>query len=122
MSKQPLGGIHNVLNGLLSPVNLPSILPEAENSKTDKKPRAIIVKPTTKEALPKTSTARRGRPLGKSTEAGQPKAKVTLWLSQTLVDSYRDWSWEARCQFSHLVERALADYGSRERNRRSGGR
>jgi hypothetical protein len=122
MNKQSLGGIHNVLDGLLSPVSPPSALPEAESPKLVEKHRAKIVKPIVTETPSQTSTARRGRPLGKSMPAGQPKAKVTLWLSQTLVDSYRDWSWEARCQFSHLVERALEDYSQRERNRQSAGR
>jgi hypothetical protein len=122
MSKQSLGGIQNVLDGLLSPANPPSVLLEAENQRPVEKHRAKIVKPIATETPSQTSTARRGRPLGKSTPAVQPKAKVTLWLSQPLVDSYRDWSWEARCQFSHLVERALEDYSQRERNRQSAGR
>jgi hypothetical protein len=32
-----------------------------------------------------------------------------------LVASYRDWSWEARSQFSHLIEKALTDYYQRQR-------
>ena len=46
--------------------------------------------------------SRRGRPLGKAASPGVPKEKVTLWLHSPLVASYRDWSWEARSQFSHL--------------------
>jgi hypothetical protein len=38
------------------------------------------------------------------------KQKVTFRVSSDLIAEYRDWSWEARCQLSHLVERALADY------------
>jgi hypothetical protein len=53
--------------------------------------------------------------LGKSKAATQPKEKVTVWLTSPLVAAYRDWSWEARSQFSHLVEKALADYCHRQR-------
>jgi len=116
MSKQTLGGIHNVLDRLLSPANPPSVSPKAESPKAVRRHRAEIAKPFVDEKPPQTSGARRGRPLGKSTAASQPKSKVTLWLNQSLVDSYRDWSWEVRCQFSHLAERALADYYCRERN------
>jgi uncharacterized protein (DUF4415 family) len=118
MSKQTIGGIHNVLDALLSPAKPPSVLPEVESQKPVKKHRVETAKAIAKETPPQASGARRGRPLGKSTAAGQPKSKVTLWLSQKLVESYRDWSWDARCQFSHLVERALADYCRRERTSR----
>jgi hypothetical protein len=114
MSKQTLGGIHNVLNGLLSPVQRPFASPEAERPKPVEKCPAEMAKQNAPETPPKTVGARRGRPLGHSTPV-EPKSKVTLWINQALVESYRDWSWEARCQFSHLVERALADYHRRER-------
>jgi len=32
-----------------------------------------------------------------------------------LIDSYRDWTWQARCQLSHIVERALAAYHEQHR-------
>jgi len=54
-------------------------------------------------------TVRRGRPPGTGT-ATSPKEKVTVWITSTLIADYREWTWEARCQLSHLVERALADY------------
>lgn len=59
--------------------------------------------------------ARRGRPVGKRTSA-LPREKVTLRISRHLVADYRDWSWDARCNFSHLVERALAEYRHRHRS------
>ncbi len=34
----------------------------------------------------------------------------TLRIARDLIAEYRDWSWEARCQLSELVERALATY------------
>ena len=42
--------------------------------------------------------------------ATSPKEKVTVGISSTLIADYREWTWEARCQLRHLVERALADY------------
>jgi hypothetical protein len=61
--------------------------------------------------------ARRGRPLGKVQPSGplepEPKAKVTVWISQTLIDQYRDWSWEARHPLSTLVQQAMEDYRNR---------
>lgn len=116
MSKQLLGGIHNVLDGLLSAAEPQPVQSDAKSPKLVEKPHVKIAKtPAAKTPPPaKISTARRGRPLGKATMA-EPKTKVTLWLSQSLVDSYRDWSWEARCQFSHLVERALVGYQESQR-------
>jgi len=35
---------------------------------------------------------------------------VTVRLSKELMDEYRDWSWEERCQLGELVERALGQY------------
>jgi hypothetical protein len=68
------------------------------------------------DGLPRQTGSRRGRPLGKTTSPRLLKEKVTLRLSSPLVASYRDWSWEARSQFSHLVERALTDYYQRQRH------
>jgi hypothetical protein len=60
MSKQLLGGIHNVLDGLLSPVNPQSTLPEAENPKPVEKHRAKIVTPIVAETPSLPIKARRG--------------------------------------------------------------
>jgi len=60
------------------------------------------------------AVARRGRPPGKAIAAAS-KEKVTVRITTDLIATYRDWSWEARAQLSHLVEQALKDY--RERNR-----
>ncbi len=61
-------------------------------------------------------TVRRGRPPGKAATACL-KEKVTVRLTGTLIASYRDWTWETRCQLSQLVERALAEYRQRRRQR-----
>jgi hypothetical protein len=115
MSKQTVGGIHNVLDGLLSPTRRSDEHTECEAAKPAERRGPEAAKLATSHALSRTVEARRGRPAGRSALA-EPKSKVTFWLSRPLVESYRDWSWEARCQVSHLVERALTDYCGRERN------
>ena len=59
--------------------------------------------------------ARRGRPLGNIQAPGsrEPKAKVTVWITQTLIDQYRDWTWEVRRPLSTLVQQAMEDYRNR---------
>ncbi|MEN6406805.1 MAG: hypothetical protein ABFC77_10065 [Thermoguttaceae bacterium] len=110
-------GISNVLNGILStearagiapPTPVVAQQPPIARSAGDGR------KPTSQKG------SRRGRPLGKTTTPTPPKEKVTVWLSSDLVASYRDWSWDARSQFSHLVERALTDYHRRQRTPKPG--
>ena len=36
-------------------------------------------------------------------------------IATDLIATYREWSWEARSQLSHLVEQALTDYQARHR-------
>jgi len=105
-------GISNVLDGILSPGARAGIAP-ATPAPTQ---QPAIAKPAANDCKRAGHIgSRRGRPLGKTAEPRQPKEKVTVWLSSDLVASYRDWSWEARSQFSHLVERALTDYHQRQR-------
>jgi len=54
--------------------------------------------------------ARRGRPPGQKPGEAVDKEKVTLRLNKELMDDYRDWSWEERCQVGELVEKALLQY------------
>ena len=54
--------------------------------------------------------ARRGRPLGPRYRQAGPKEKVTFRISRDLAAAYRDWSWEARCQLSEIVEQELLTY------------
>jgi hypothetical protein len=63
--------------------------------------------------------ARRGRPQGKAAAAA-PREKVTVRIATELIANYRDWSWQARSQLSHLVEQALRDYQERNRSRPTG--
>jgi hypothetical protein len=63
--------------------------------------------------------ARRGRPSGKAVAVAS-KEKVTVRVATDLIAAYREWSWEARSQLSHLVEQALTDYESRHRHSTAG--
>jgi hypothetical protein len=114
MSKQA-GGILGVLDGILSQEKQqPSPLP-ASAAAIAQFP-AAIGRAADDPTPSRPAGSRRGRPLGKATSPVVPKEKVTLWLHSPLVASYRDWSWEARSQFSHLVEKALTDYYRRQRS------
>ena len=117
MSKQA-GGIRGVLDGILSQEKQqPSPLP-ASTSTIAQFP-ATAGPAADSPAPSRPAGSRRGRPLGKAASPGVPKEKVTLWLHSPLAASYRDWSWEVRSQFSHLVEKALTDYYQRHRSPRS---
>ena len=114
MTKQA-GGIRGVLDGILSQEKQqPSPLPASPTAIAQ---FAVAVGQTAdKSDLPRPQGSRCGRPLGKAASPGVPKEKVTLWLHSPLAASYRDWSWEVRSQFSHLVEKALTDYYQRHRS------
>ena len=107
MSKQA-GGIRGVLDGILSQEKQPSPLP-APATAIAQLP-AAVGHATDNRDLSRPAGSRRGRPLGKAASPGVPKEKVTLRLTTDLIATYRDWSWEARCQLSYLVEQALAEY------------
>jgi len=103
-----IDGISGVLEELISPAP-----PTAESSRSIQLP---IERPeaesagTAQPALRRPCRARLSRPPGKATRHRDPKEKVTLRIPSNLIAEYRDWSWEARCQLSELVERALATY------------
>ena len=59
--------------------------------------------------------ARLGRPPGKAKGPSPRKEKATLRIEAELMADYREWSWDARCQWGDVVERALADYRPRHR-------
>jgi len=109
MAKKPVSGISGVLGELISPV------PTCAESPPEKRPPTASREPQP-AASPKAPTpprpqrARLGRPPGNTTRQTGPKEKVTLRITSDLIAEYRDWSWEARCQISELVEKALAAY------------
>jgi hypothetical protein len=114
-------GIGGILDRILSPA-------EDGSSEIGKEGRWVVPQaalpndPPGNESmslLPKKPGARRGRPLGKGRAIKEPKEKVTVWLNAKLIADYRDWSWEARCPLSTLVERALLECRKNQRNRGS---
>ncbi len=118
MTSKALTGIPGLLDGLLS---LPAasrparrIAPKSRESKGPLRNAQLT------QGRPASSicAARRGRPLGQSLAPASAREKVTLRLSTDLIVAYRDWSWEAHCQLSHLVERALAEYRQSRSERR----
>jgi hypothetical protein len=61
--------------------------------------------------------ARTGRPPGVPNGSRSQKLKATMHINGALLDYYRDWSWEARCNLGELIERAMVAYKA-TRNRR----
>jgi hypothetical protein len=64
---------------------------------------------------------RRGRPPKRAGGATPGEAvqreKVTLRLDANLMNQYRDWTWERRCQLHDLIEEAMAQYLKRHQGR-----
>ena len=128
---QKLKGVGGVLGGLISPEPESPAQPEPFHSPIADAPPAEAAKSEATERpvaagkpRPKQEgriAARRGRPPGqKSGEAAEKeKEKVTLRLSKELIDDYRDWSWEERCQIGELVERALLHYRKQQARTKS---
>jgi hypothetical protein len=106
MSTPQIRGVTGLLDGILSPAR-----PAAPNCGNKSQPKNTS--PTNEPPSPSTPSfpvpVRRGRPPGNGAPTS-PKEKVTVWITSTLIADYREWTWEARCQLSHLIERALADY------------
>ena len=85
MVKKGMQGINGVLQGLISEERI-----EVNNGQGRTK-------------------ARVGRPISAASHAVK-REKVTFRIRPDLIDSYRDWSWDARTSVSNLVEAALVDY------------
>lgn len=114
MAQKTIGGISGVLGELISPTPTSQVSPQNEQpSVANREPEpAGIPEPTP----PRPCRARLGRPPGNTDRHTGPKEKVTLRIPRDLIADYRDWSWEARCQLSELVERALASYRQSRRH------
>ncbi len=111
MTRQPLPGIDGVLSNLLSTGRAHSESIASNEPTPADHPRASA---TAESGLSRTTGARRGRPLGPHCREAGPKEKVTFRISCELATEYRNWSWEARCSLSTLVERALGEYYRRQ--------
>jgi uncharacterized protein (DUF4415 family) len=107
MSDTKKTGIGGILDGLLTTAS--GKLPKAAKIQTVKSPKSNTHHVQEPKEVKKIA-ARRGRPLGKGSERKEPKEKLTVWLDAQLIADYRDWSWEARCQLSSLVENALIEH------------
>jgi hypothetical protein len=109
MAPKTVGGICGVLGGLISSVSMPGASSEIEQPQPIGRKAGLYGTPNPLTAPPR-RYARLGRPPDSGRQATVPKQKVTLRLPSGLIDEYRDWSWEAKCQLSELVGQALISY------------
>ena len=129
---QKLKGVGGVLGGLISPdpaqVETPATVadpvqepPAAEAERTETaSPTVTPTQPGKSRQKPQGRVAaRRGRPPGQKIGEAADKEKVTLRLNKELMDDYREWSWEERCQLGELVERALVQYHKQRARQKS---
>ena len=123
MAKKEVCGISGVLGELISEES------SSEGSASKKQPPALPKKQASASpgktapaatpempSPPDSCRARLGRPPGNAGQRAEPKEKVTLRIPSDLIAEYRDWSWEARCQLSELVEKALVSYRKAHRH------
>ena len=96
-------GIGGVLGGLISDDR-----PKAEPGEP--------ARPTPRDKPEKKAHARAGRPPGKSSSKTKRKAKLTVRIDAELIETYREWSWDARCNLGELVGRAMQAYLKNRRN------
>jgi hypothetical protein len=99
-----------------TPIKAKPVQVEAAKVQSPKPPLAPAKPATTKAGA--TVRARVGRPPGVPNGARTYKLKTTVYVNADILDYYRDWSWEARCNLGELVERALVAYKA-QRNRPS---
>jgi uncharacterized protein (DUF4415 family) len=108
MAAKTIGGISGVLGELISTAPASTESPRQEHESPPSREPQSAGAPQSNGPRPR--RARLGRPPRSTTRHTGPKEKVTLRIPSDLIAEYRDWSWEARCQLSELVERALAAY------------
>ena len=113
MSKAQVRGISGLLDSILSPPSQakPAAVAREANHQSE---GAEFNPPKAVENLPLAASVRRGRPPGRS-RLKVIKEKLTVRIESGLIGTYRDWTWQSRCQLSDLVELALADYHRRNR-------
>ena len=115
MAQKKIGGISGVLGELISPTPVAEVSLRTERSSVAG--RQVDSDNDPSPTAPRSQRARLGRPPGNDARHARPKEKVTLRIPSDLIAEYRDWSWEARCQLSELVVRALISYQDARRPR-----
>jgi hypothetical protein len=116
VAQKTIGGISGVLGDLISPTPTPAASSGLEQPQPSGRKAGLPGNPSPPTAPPH-GCARLGRPPGSGRQTTVPKQKVTLRVPSDLIDEYRDWSWEARCQLSELVGQALITYHKSHRRR-----
>ncbi|MBN1865846.1 hypothetical protein JW916_01010 [Candidatus Sumerlaeota bacterium] len=97
MGKTSISGIGGVLGGLISEPSQTTKPTESEPTAPTRPPKRLV----------KRSKARTGRPPGKGDSGSTQKEKLTVRIDADLVEQYRDWSWDARCNLGELVGQAM---------------
>jgi len=115
MNSSHVHGITGLFDGILSPV--PQALPDCRTATRPRNTSGSRKAPCA-STRPSPVAVRRGRPPGKAAVVGL-KEKVTLRLTGSLMAFYREWTWEARCQLSQLVEQASVITAAEHDSRRS---
>ena len=115
MAHKPVAGVAGVLGGLISD---PPPAPSGPLVEHDAQTGTPV-----REELPSASgpapgrTARLGRPPGTPAGCATRKEKLTIRVDADLAASYRDWSWQERCQLGQLIDQALRSYQLQQRRR-----
>lgn len=107
------------------PVSLPEVaepLPEPPAHASES--TAAELKPVESETPPQPRFARRGRPKGRKEEPASKgrKVKVSLFLSELLVNDLYNWAHDDRIHPGEMFERALKPFHDKETKRRNGGK
>lgn len=107
------------------PVSLPEVaeplpVPSAQASESI----AAEPKPAENETPPQPRFARRGRPKGRKEEPASKgrKVKVSLFLSELLVNDLYNWAHDDRIHPGEMFERALKPFHDKETKRRNAGK
>ncbi len=117
---QKLKGVGGVLGSLISEETAATLSQRTDGHVEEATmPPAPAPSVVAERPISHSQGARRGRPPGLRTGEGASKEKTTLRLDKPLMDEYRDWSWEERCQMGELVERALVEYLKKRTRRRA---
>jgi hypothetical protein len=117
VAPRKIGGISGVLGDLISPPSKAAASLRVEQAHDSDRKSGLLDKVEDSTSPPQRRRARLGRPPDNRSGTMVPKQKVTLRVPSDLIDQYRDWSWEARCQLGELVERALFSYHDSHRRR-----